>query len=61
MIATLVDGDDVAYLDDQLQGRLVERGDDITVVRQLWESIRSETLNEQQSVELILKVAESWN
>jgi hypothetical protein len=39
----------------------VERGDDITVVRQLWESIRSETLNEQQSVELILKVAESWN
>lgn len=61
VIATLVDGDDVAYLDDQLQGRLVERGDDITVVRQLWESIRSETLNEQQSVELILKVAESWN
>lgn len=61
VIATLVDGDDVAYLDDQLQGRLVERSDDITVVRQLWESIRSEALNEQQSIELILEVAESWN
>ena len=51
----------VSYLDDQLQGRLIERSDDITVVRQLWDSIRSEALNEQQSIELILEVAESWN
>ena len=61
VIATLADGDDVSYLDDQLQGRLIERSDDITVVRQLWDSIRSEALNEQQSIELIREVAESWS
>lgn len=61
VIATLADGDDVGYLDDQLQGRLIERSDDITVVRQLWDSIRSEALNEQQSIELIREVAESWS
>ncbi|MFC6023211.1 Scr1 family TA system antitoxin-like transcriptional regulator [Plantactinospora solaniradicis] len=61
VMATLTDGDDVIYMDDQLQGRLIEHADDVTVIRQLWDSIRSEALNEQQSIELILGVAESWS
>jgi hypothetical protein len=60
VIATLPDGGDVAYLDDQLQGRFVDRVDDVATIRQLWESVRCEALPYQQSLELIAEVAETW-
>ncbi|AVT37429.1 Scr1 family TA system antitoxin-like transcriptional regulator [Plantactinospora sp. BB1] len=54
-------GDDVAYLDDQLDGRFVERAGDVKTVQQLWDSVRAEALSHQQSIEMIREVAESWN
>ncbi|MEN3613332.1 helix-turn-helix transcriptional regulator [Plantactinospora sp. ZYX-F-223] len=62
VIATLPDGDDVVvYLDDQLQGRFIERAEDVKAIQKLWDSIRSEALSHQQSIEMIREVAESWN
>ncbi|WP_422772446.1 helix-turn-helix domain-containing protein [Plantactinospora sp. WMMC1484] len=61
VIASLSDGDDVGYLDDQLEGRFVERVGDVRTVQRLWDSIRGEALSHQQSIEMIREVAESWN
>ncbi|MGW4462088.1 helix-turn-helix domain-containing protein [Micromonospora sp. NPDC004704] len=60
VLATLPGGEDVAYLDNQLKGQVIDRAEDVTLVRQAWESIHGEALPHQQSVELILGVAETW-
>ncbi|MBW4702727.1 MULTISPECIES: DUF5753 domain-containing protein [unclassified Micromonospora] len=41
VIATPAEGDDVAYLDNQLQGSIVERAADVHSLRQAWESVRA--------------------
>ncbi|WP_326559736.1 helix-turn-helix domain-containing protein [Micromonospora sp. NBC_01796] len=60
VLATLPSGEDVAYLDNQLKGQVIDRAEDVTLVREAWESIHGEALPHQQSVELILGVAETW-
>ncbi|MEQ4305482.1 helix-turn-helix transcriptional regulator [Plantactinospora sp. B6F1] len=61
VLVTHPGGDDVGYLDDQLDGRFVERVEDVKTVQQLWDSVRAEALSHQQSIEMIREVAESWN
>ncbi|WP_433344283.1 helix-turn-helix domain-containing protein [Micromonospora sp. CA-111912] len=60
VIATLPGLVDVCYLDNRLQGQVIERSSEIAVVREQWEATLAEALTLQQSTELILEVAKSW-
>lgn len=61
VIATLPEEGDVAFLDDPLGGRFVDRTEDIAALLRTWESIRGDALSHQQSIELIREVAEQWS
>jgi hypothetical protein len=59
-IATLPGNQDVAHLDNQLQGLVAERPADILTIREAWESVRGVALPLPQSLEMIREVAETW-
>lgn len=59
VIATF-DGSEAAYVEGQLQGRVLERRDDLLLITRIWETLRGEALSKRRSRELILEVADSW-
>ncbi|WP_406074254.1 helix-turn-helix transcriptional regulator [Micromonospora sp. NBC_01638] len=61
VLATLPTGEDVAYLDDQLKGQVIDHAEDVLAVRSSWESIQGEALPPRQSIELLTEVAKSWS
>lgn len=61
VIATLDGGEDLAYLDNQLQGQIADRPADVQSLRDSWEAVRAEALPHRQSIELIEEVARSWS
>ncbi|WBB80211.1 helix-turn-helix transcriptional regulator [Micromonospora sp. WMMD882] len=60
VIATPAQGDDIAYLDNQLQGVIIERTSDVHSLRRTWESVRAEALPHGQTLKLISEAAERW-
>ncbi|MBF9128095.1 helix-turn-helix transcriptional regulator [Plantactinospora sp. S1510] len=56
-----VDGRNVAFLDDPLDGRVIEDPDRVTALDEVWESIREYALPGRPSLELIMEAAESWS
>ncbi|SCL38423.1 Helix-turn-helix domain-containing protein [Micromonospora pallida] len=60
VIATLPGLVDVGYLDNRLQGQVIERTAELGALREQWEATLAEALTWQQSTELILEVAKSW-
>ncbi|MFI6763617.1 Scr1 family TA system antitoxin-like transcriptional regulator [Micromonospora sp. NPDC050417] len=60
VVATPPTGDDIVYIEGQLNGQTYDRADDIKRTVQVWESIRGEALPHQQSLELISEMAETW-
>lgn len=60
VIATSPHGEDVVYQEGQLHGQVVDRSDYLRQMVEVWESIRGEALSQQQSLELIADVAETW-
>ncbi|MBE1488799.1 DNA-binding XRE family transcriptional regulator [Plantactinospora soyae] len=56
-----VDGRNVAFLDDPLDGRVVEDPDRVTALDEVWESVREYALPGRPSLELIMEAAESWS
>ncbi|GAB3861523.1 helix-turn-helix transcriptional regulator [Micromonospora andamanensis] len=60
VIATLPGFVDVGYLDNRLQGQVVERAAEVAALREQWEATLAEALTLQQSTELILEVAKTW-
>jgi transcriptional regulator with XRE-family HTH domain len=60
VIATQPQGGDIAYLDNQLTGMIVERTVDVHSLRQIWESVRAEAMPHGASLKLISEAAESW-
>ncbi|MFI6332574.1 Scr1 family TA system antitoxin-like transcriptional regulator [Micromonospora chersina] len=60
VIATPPQGDDIVYLDNQLQGTIVERTADVHSFRQTWESVRAEAMPRGATLRLISEAAESW-
>ncbi|WBB94011.1 helix-turn-helix transcriptional regulator [Verrucosispora sp. WMMC514] len=60
VIATPPEGDDLAYLDNQLKGTIVERTVDVNSLRQHWESVRAEALPHGATLKMISEAAESW-
>ncbi|MFR9778757.1 helix-turn-helix domain-containing protein [Micromonospora sp. MS34] len=60
VIATLPGGEDIIYLEGQRHGQAVDRTDFIQQMVEVWESIRAEALSQQQSLDLMAEVAETW-
>ncbi|MFC4022086.1 Scr1 family TA system antitoxin-like transcriptional regulator [Micromonospora sp. GCM10011542] len=60
VIATAPTGDDVVYLEGQRHGQVIDRADYVRQMVEVWESIRGEALSQQQSLDLIAEVAETW-
>ncbi|RKR88730.1 hypothetical protein BDK92_3060 [Micromonospora pisi] len=60
VLATLPGGQGLSYLDNHLEGQVVEKVGDLETLQRIWESVRSEALPHQQTVELIREVAETW-
>ena len=59
-LATLPTEQSLAYLDNHLEGQVVEKAEELATLQRIWESIRSEALPHHQTVELIREVAETW-
>ncbi|WP_231924545.1 helix-turn-helix domain-containing protein [Micromonospora chokoriensis] len=60
VIATAATGEDVVYLDGQRHGQVIDRSEYVRQMVEVWESIRGEALSQQQSLDLIAEVAETW-
>ncbi|MFF3852949.1 Scr1 family TA system antitoxin-like transcriptional regulator [Micromonospora sp. NPDC002575] len=60
VIATPPEGSDIGYLDNQLQGTIVERTVDVHSLRQTWESVRAEAMPHGATVKMISEAAEAW-
>jgi transcriptional regulator with XRE-family HTH domain len=60
VIANFDGGNDVAYVDNQLSGEVVERAEDVARLRRMFEVFRSDALPQRESVELITRMAEQW-
>ena len=54
-------GEDVVYLDGQRHGQVIDRAEYVRQMVEVWESIRGEALSQQQSLDLIAEVAETWS
>ncbi|MGI5213987.1 helix-turn-helix domain-containing protein [Plantactinospora sp. CA-290183] len=48
------------YLDNQIQGDVVDDAEEVATIQLVWEAVRGQALPQQQSTDLILKVAETW-
>ncbi|MEU1754267.1 helix-turn-helix transcriptional regulator [Micromonospora matsumotoense] len=60
VIATSPQGEDVVYQEGQLHGQVIDRSDFLRQMVEVWESIRGEALSQQQSLELMAEMAETW-
>lgn len=60
VIASFDGAGEIAYLDNQLRGQVVDNPDDVSAVKRSWESLRGEALTRRQSTDLILEVAQTW-
>jgi transcriptional regulator with XRE-family HTH domain len=60
VIASFDGGNEVAYVDDQLRGRVVEHPEDVATLRRTFELIRGDAFSSQQSADLIRKEMEQW-
>ncbi|MET7805065.1 helix-turn-helix domain-containing protein [Micromonospora chersina] len=60
VIATSPAGEDVVYLEGQRHGQAVDRADFVQEMVEVWESIRGEALSQQQSLDLMAEMAETW-
>lgn len=59
-IANFDGGTEVAYVDNQLRGNVVESPDDVAELRRMFERFRGEALSKKETTELIRTVAEQW-
>ncbi|MEU2613885.1 DUF5753 domain-containing protein [Micromonospora sp. NPDC007271] len=55
------DGGWVGHLETQLGGDVVDKDEDLAILLARWESVRSEALSRQQSIELMKDVMTSWS
>jgi len=57
IIATL-DGREVAYLDNQLNGEVIEEPENLALLRRMFERFRAHSLSRPDSIELIRRIME---
>ncbi|WP_349337650.1 helix-turn-helix transcriptional regulator [Plantactinospora sp. B6F1] len=60
IVATLPGGENLAFLDNQLKGVVVQEPSEVVSMGKAWEVVHSEALSHQQSAKLILEAVEKW-
>jgi transcriptional regulator with XRE-family HTH domain len=60
MILASVDGAEVAYVDNALRGDVVEKVEDVALIRRLWHRLSAKAFPEDESLRMIREVAEKW-
>ncbi|RCG28277.1 XRE family transcriptional regulator [Sphaerisporangium album] len=60
VIAGFDDGTDVAYVDNQLSGEVVEHAEDLVRLKRMFDAFRAEALPKQESISLIMEEVERW-
>ena len=60
VLASFDGGNEVAYLDNAVTGEVVEGKEELIKIHRMWELLRSDALPKDESMKLILKVAEEW-
>lgn len=61
VIANFDSGGEVAYVDNQLHGEVVERVEEVALLRRMFELFRAGALSKKESTELIVRMAEQWS
>lgn len=61
VIASHDGGDDIAYVDNQLSGHVIEDAEGVARLHRLFDIFRSHSLPAPDSLELILRKAAEWN
>lgn len=59
-IATLNSGESVGYVDTAARGFVLNKPEDVSVLMETFESLRSDALPKRQSLEVIKRAAEQW-
>jgi len=60
VIASPFDGRDVAYLDNQIKGTVIDLPTEVALLNEAWEAVRSEALPQGQTVAMISEAADRW-
>lgn len=60
VVANFDGGKEAAYVDNQLAGEVIEDADDIARLRRMFDTLRADALSQQESTELIQRMAEHW-
>jgi capsular polysaccharide biosynthesis protein len=60
VIANFDGGSDVAYVDNQLNGEVVENIEDVARLRNMFETFRTAAMTSEHSIRLIQKAVERW-
>jgi hypothetical protein len=60
VVAGFDDRADVAYVDNQLSGEVVESAEDVVRLKRMFDRFRAEALPKQESISLIMEEAERW-
>src|SRR5512139_1477622 len=60
ILASFDGGHEVAYVDNQLNGDVVEHAESVATLRRMFELYRAEALSRHDSLDLIRKAAEQW-
>lgn len=55
-----MDGQEFAYVDDAYSGDVLERADEVAVMKRVWVTLHAEALPVKQSRELLAKALEKW-
>ncbi|QGN46531.1 transcriptional regulator [Micromonospora sp. WMMC415] len=61
ILATSVDGSDVAFLSSHIGGQELDRPQDLSFLRQVWEVSLGEACTPARSIDLMKEVAKSWS
>ncbi|MFD9894537.1 Scr1 family TA system antitoxin-like transcriptional regulator [Amycolatopsis sp. NPDC059027] len=61
VVAAFDGGREVAYVDNQLRGEVVERAEDVAFLREQFDYFRADALPNRQSIELIERIASQWH
>jgi hypothetical protein len=60
VIASPFEGNDVAYIDNQMKGTVVDSAAEVRLLNEAWEGVRSEALPHRQTIQMISEASERW-
>jgi|SRR6476660_1633836 len=59
-LATVPDGDEVAYMDNALQGTYAQRATDVRQLLSTWEAVRAEAFSPHHTLSVIKEAVQTW-